>query len=254
MPTDAQRNHGPTVRDDSSRTHPVRIPVVAGSNSATQLPPRRSSSAARRSTRSGSPPRPTLPSASSTVCHRPVPGKDRTHPAEGPGRRCAEPIRQPLRTGRPRVRALRDEPARSPIGLGRNPGRWSGHCTAPRRRCRTGRRRPPAEPASHGSGGLAVVMPDPAAFAVERAVVEVTEHQIHLPGRPDEPTVGRAYAGPRRRRRRCPHPPAREPGHINPCRKCRQRYSASVERDIGIARRQSAIAASVTPNTHQPPS
>ena len=81
--------------------------------------------------------------------------------------------------------------------------------------------------------------------------------QTPSPGRAHEPAVRRAVARGRRRRRRwCPRPPARQPGsHANPCRASAASVTAPVsERDIGIARRQSAIAASVTPSTHQPPS
>ena len=58
MPTDAHRNHGPSVFDDSSRTHRDWTPLISGSNSTTHRPPRRINSPARRRTRVGSPPRP----------------------------------------------------------------------------------------------------------------------------------------------------------------------------------------------------
>ena len=73
-PTEAHWNHVPTVDADSSRTQRFCTPLIVGSNSATQRPPMRISSPARRSTRLGSPPRPTLPSARRTVPQRPIPG------------------------------------------------------------------------------------------------------------------------------------------------------------------------------------
>lgn len=47
-PTHAQRNHGPTRPADSNRAQRRWTPVVSGSNSATQRPARRNSSAGAR--------------------------------------------------------------------------------------------------------------------------------------------------------------------------------------------------------------
>ena len=57
-----------------SRTLPECRPVPGGARSATTRPPGASSWAMRRSRRTGSPPMPRLPSASSTVSHRPSAG------------------------------------------------------------------------------------------------------------------------------------------------------------------------------------
>ena len=62
--------------------------------------------------------------------------------------------------------------------------------------------------------------------------------------------------GRRRRRRWCPRRPARKPA-ARPlrCRRGRASVTAPVSGcDIGTSRRHSAVAGSVTPSTHQPPS
>ena len=113
------------LSEDSSRTQLERTPATAASNSTTQRPVALISSAARRSTRHGSPPRPTLPSASSTVSHRPVPGSGSNRSPQQTGARCAGPGAPPSRTGRHRAPESRAGSGASPNALGHNPNRSS---------------------------------------------------------------------------------------------------------------------------------
>ena len=116
-----------------------------------------------------------------------------------------------------------------------------------------------AQPSAHGQvADLAVVVAHPAPLAVQRPVVEIAQHVRSPPPWSRAQTGCRVHRRPGRfpRRRRCPRRTAPRPASpLSPCLRSASSVAAPVsERDVGMVCRQSAIAGSVTPRTHQPPS
>ena len=140
MPTEAHRNHGPIVLDDSSRTQPGRIPVTIASNSAMQWPARRNN--------------PSPGAAHEAVTAQPdvAVGEQNRLPSTGTGQGLEHVAAQHRRSAAPRQfhrrGGLVDAQCRNatPNELGTNrpgpqPRSMVGPHTAPNTPCRTARRR-----------------------------------------------------------------------------------------------------------------
>ena len=234
---------------------------MAESNSATHRPPRRSSSPARRSTRHGSPPRPTLPSASSTVCHGPSRAAARTRRGAGPARRCVVPVRPRWRTGRHRAPARRARPGAAT----KRPGPQPKSIVGPSHSSTTALSNfavgvASAEPAVHRQPmHTAVVVADPASLPVQRAVVQIAQHVIPRRLGGTRRTDCRA-----RMRRRTASTSSTVSTSANSATRSTSipvsRSAASVTAPVSGPRHRDRRAgsrpspASVTPSTHHPPS
>ena len=197
------RRARPTPAGPSRSSHPLRHcrirPCIGRRGAAALL--------RGRSMRRGSPPRPTFPSASSTVCQRPVPGSGSNTS------RCSAGA--PLRRASPTAVADWSTPSAgmprrtrwaTRSALGHNPSRWSVRGTSPTtRRSNTSSASASAEPTAHRQRvPPAVVVAHPASLAVQCALVQVAQHVRPPLRRPHEPRVGRTRPrAPRPRRRRC---------------------------------------------------
>ena len=139
---DRPRGTGRLRRSPASqgRPAPTRSPVPGGDSSTTTRPPGRAPRAPARSSRTGSPPMPMLPSASSAVCQRPSPGtvedvapQRRWRRARGSARRPPGTTSMPSATWPSRVervghpaRAAADVEGRADTGRPASAGRGVG--------------------------------------------------------------------------------------------------------------------------------
>ena len=179
IPTDAHRNHGPIVREDSSRTQPVSIPVTGrvefGDAAATTL------QAARGPAQH--PPRIT---AEADVAV----GKQHRLPAAGAGQRLEHVTMQrgrpaAARESRPRWRTGRHPSAGTPRSTSRatkRPGPQPKSIVGPyaeseHRVVEHAVGMMPAQPAAHRQlTQPTVVVTHPTPLAVQRPVVEIAQH------------------------------------------------------------------------------